>query len=174
MSIHRYQMRNLWSDYARGGAGIAIGIGGWSLAPTATHVIVVFGALTALFLLFTLRTFARQRSRIELSEDGISTGQMRRTLLRWQDLSHVKLRYFSTRRHRANGWMVMNLAAPPTRISLDSNIDGFDVIAARVARAARENRLKVDGVSAANLAALGLTVAIEEDPIGRSAIEESH
>ena len=162
MSIHRYQMRNLWSDYVRGGAGVAIGIGGWSLAPAATHVIVIFGALTLLFLVFSLRIAARQLGWIELSEDGISTGRSRRRMLRWPELNHVKLRYFSTRRNRGNGWMVLNLAAPGVRLSLDSNIDGFDAIAARVALAARDNGLKLDKVSAANMAALGLTVPVAD------------
>ena len=173
MSIHRYHPRNLWSDYARGGAGMAIGIGGWSLAPSTTHVIVIFGALTALFLLFTLRTFARQRNWVELSEDGLSIGQSRRAPLRWSNLNHVKIRYYSTRRNRTNGWMVMNLAWPTSRVAIDSNIDGFDAIAARVVRAVHDNRMKLDGASASNLAAMGLIVSVEKVPMSGSAAEGS-
>src|SRR5215510_3898631 len=60
MSIHRYSLQNLLPDYLRGGAGLIIGGGGWLLAPSALHVIVIFGGLTVLFLLFTMRTVARQ------------------------------------------------------------------------------------------------------------------
>jgi hypothetical protein len=171
MSVHRYQMRNLWSDYARGMAGMAIGIGGWSLAPDSTHMIVIFGVLTLLFLVFTLRTFVRQQTWVELSDDAISVGRARRRALRWRDLDRIRLRYFSTRRNRGNGWMVMDLRTPSGRISLDSAIDGFDAIAARAARAARETGLKLDKSSAANMAALGQDVAVEESPFDGRATE---
>jgi hypothetical protein len=171
MSIHRYQIRNLWSDYARGGAGIAIGIGGWSLAPTTPHVVVIFGVLTALFVIFTLRTVARQRDRLELREDGLATGCSGRQLLRWDDLNKVRLRYYSTRRNRGGGWMVMDLTWPARRLTIDSNIDGFDAIAAEVARAVGRNRLNLDSVSMANLAAMGLIVAVEGDAIAGAPVE---
>jgi hypothetical protein len=171
MSIHRYQMRNIWSDYARGGAGMAIGIGGLSLAPTSTHVVVIFGALTVLFLIFTLRTAARQREWIELAGDGLSIGRVRQLLLRWDDLNHVKLRYYSTRRNRADGWMVMNLTWPAKRLVIYSNIDGFDAIAAGVAGAVRRNGIALDSASTANLAAMGLIVAADADSIAGSTAE---
>ncbi|HTO84175.1 MAG TPA: hypothetical protein VMQ73_18260 [Methylomirabilota bacterium] len=163
VSIHRYSAKNLLPDYLRGAAGLAIGGGGWLLAPSAPHVIVIFGGLTVLFLLFTMRTVARQRAWIELTEESISIGRGRETLLRWSDLDRVKLRYYSTRRNRSGGWMTLKLSAGATSMSVDSNIDGFDAIAARAARALRDNRLLTDDTTVANLAALGLMRADEAD-----------
>jgi len=159
MSIHRYSLQNLLPDYLRGGAGIIIGGGGWLLAPGMLHVIVIFGGLTLLFLLFTMRTVARQYTRIEMTDDAITSGGTRRLTLHWSDLDHVKLRYYSTRRNRAGGWMTLKLASGRSAISVDSNIDGFDAIAARAARAMVDNRAAADDVTLANLAALGLTTA---------------
>jgi hypothetical protein len=157
MSIHRYSLQNLLPDYLRGGAGLIIGAGGWLLAPGMLHVVVIFGGLTLLFLLFTMRTVARQYTRIEMTDDAITSGGTRRLALRWSDLDRVKLRYYSTRRNRSGGWMTLKLARGRTAISVDSNIDGFDAIAARAARTLVEGHAAADDVTLANLAALGLT-----------------
>ena len=157
MSIHRYSLQNLLPDYLRGGAGLIIGGGGWLLAPGMFHVVVIFGGLTLLFLLFTMRTVARQYTRIEMTDDAITSGGIGRLTLRWSDLDRVKLRYYSTRRNRLGGWMTLKLARGRTAIAVDSNIDGFDAIAARAARTLAENRATADDVTLANLAALGLT-----------------
>jgi hypothetical protein len=159
MSIHRYSFRNLLADYLRGGAGLAIGAGGWLLAPSVLHVVVIFGGLTTLFLLFTIRTALRQRTWIELTEEAISVGQSRRKTLRWDQLSHVKLRYYSTRRNRSGGWMTLKLANAGEHVAVDSNIDGFEAIAARAARAAAANRLELDEITQTNLTALGFAPA---------------
>jgi hypothetical protein len=161
VSIHRYSAKNLLPDYLRGAAGLAIGGGGWLLAPSAPHVIIIFGGLTVLFLLFTMRTVARQRAWIELTEESISIGRGQATSLRWRDLNHVKLRYYSTRRNRSGGWMTLKLSTATASIAVDSSIDGFDAITARAARAFRDNRLAADDTTLANLAALGLVPANE-------------
>jgi len=167
MSIHRYSAKSLLPDYLRGGAGVVIGIGGWLLAPTAPHVIVIFGGLTLLFLLFTMRTVARQQAWVELTDESLSIGRRRQTVLRWSELSHVKLRYYSTRRNRSGGWMTLKLATAGTGISVDSNIDGFDAIAARAARAVTDNRLTTDNATLANFAALGLASGTASaEPLG--------
>jgi len=162
MSVHRYSLQSLLPDYLRGGAGLIIGGGGWLLAPSMLHVIVIFGGLTVLFLLFTMRTVARQYTRIEMTDDAITCGGTRRLALRWSDLDHVKLRYYSTRRNRSGGWMTLKLASGRTAISVDSNIDGFDAIAARAARSIIDNRVATDDITLANLAALGLTTPVQK------------
>jgi len=166
MSVHRYSLQNLLPDYLRGGAGLIIGGGGWLLASGMLHVIVIFGGLTVLFLLFTMRTVARQYTRIEMTDDAITSGGTRRLALRWSDLDHVKLRYYSTRRNRSGGWMTLKLASGRTAISVDSNIDGFDAIAARAARSIIDNRVATDDITLANLAALGLPTPAQATPTG--------
>jgi len=164
MSIHRYSLQNLLPDYARGGAGLIIGAGGWLLASGsgARLAVVIFGGLTLLFLLFTIRTVVRQYTRIEMTDDAIISGRTGRLALRWSDLDRVRLRYYSTRRNRSGGWMTLKLTRGRAAISLDSNIDGFDMIAARAAQAIRENNAAADDITRANLAALGLITSIED------------
>jgi hypothetical protein len=166
MSIHRYSLHNLLPDYLRGGAGLVVGAGGWLLAPGMLHIIVIFGGLTVLFLLFTMRTVARQYTRIEMTDDAITSGGTRRLTLHWSDLDRVRLRYYSTRRNRSGGWMTLKMARGRTAISVDSNIDGFDAIAARAARAVVEHRAAADDITIANLAALGLQTPAPLVPSG--------
>jgi hypothetical protein len=165
MSVHRYSLQTLLGDYWRSAVGLIVAVGGWLLAPSSPHVIVICGGLTALFLLFTMRTIARQCSRIEMTEDAITRLGMRRTRLPWSDLDRVKLRYYSTRRNRAGGWMTLKLSEGRTGLAVDSNIDGFDAIAARAARAIVDNRIGTDDVTLANLAALGLATPAYEGPL---------
>jgi hypothetical protein len=155
MSSHHYTFQSLLPDYARGLAGLGVGAGFWLLAPDTPHVAAIFGGLTALFLLFTIRTIIRQRTRIEMTDETISSGGLRRVVLRWHDLDHVKLRYYSTRRNRSGGWMTLRLKNGRRAISVDSNIGGFEAIAARAAQAIIDRGLPADDVTIANLAALG-------------------
>jgi hypothetical protein len=166
MSVHRYSLQSLLGDYWRSGAGLVIAGGVWVLAPATPHVVVICGGLTVLFALFTMRTVARQHSRIEMTDDAITRLGTRERHLRWSDLERVKLRYYSTRRNRSGGWMTLKLRGRRASISVDSNIDGFDAIAARAARAMADNRIAADDVTLANLAALGLTVPAYGEPIG--------
>ena len=62
--------------------------------------------------------------------------------------------------------MTLKLASGRTAISVDSNIDGFDAIAARAARSMVENRAAADDITLANLAALGLTTPLQAMPAG--------
>lgn len=154
-SIHRYPFRSLLPDYLRGAAGLAVAVGFWLLAPDATHIVAIFGGLTVLFLLFTMRTVARQGTRVEMTDEAIASAGVRRVALRWQELERVRLRYYSTRRNRSGGWMNLQLRGGGGSITVDSQIDGFEAIAARAARSIVDNRLNADDVTLANLAALG-------------------
>jgi hypothetical protein len=166
MSVHRYSLQSLLGDYWRSAIGLIVAAGGLLLAPSTPHVLVICGGLTALFLLFTMRTIARQYSRTEVTEDAITHVGIRRTQLRWSDLDRAKLRYYSTRRNRAGGWMTLKLSGRGAGLAVDSNIDGFDAIAARAARAIADNRIGADDVTLANLAALGLATPAHEAPLG--------
>lgn len=166
MTVHGYSLQSLAGDYWRAGIGLCVSAGGWLLAPDAPHVVVICGGLTMLFLVFAMRTLARQRTRIEMTDDAITRSGTPPAGLRWGDLDRMKLRYYSTRRNRLSGWMTLKLAAGRTVISVDSNIDGFDAIAARAARAMADNRIDADAATLANLAALGLAVPVRSTPFG--------
>ncbi len=155
MSIHRYLPQKLLPDYLRGAAGLAICAGLCALAPNVTAVLVVFGALALLFGLFMLQTAQKQGLMLEMTEDGIGRGSDSAGAKAWAELQALRLRYYALRRNKPGGWMALRLDFPGQRIGIDSNIEGFEEIVARAARAARDRRLEMDDTTRANLAAIG-------------------
>ncbi len=155
MSVHRYLPQKLLPDYLRGAAGLAVCAGLCALAPNVTAVLVVFGALALLFGLFMLQTAQKQGLMLEMTENGIGRGSDSARTKAWADLQGLSLRYYALRRNKPGGWMALRLDFPGQRIGIDSNIEGFDEIVARAARAARDQRLELDDATRANLAAIG-------------------
>jgi len=156
MSTHRYPVARLAPDYLRGATGLAISGGALALVPFATYSSVIFGGLTALFLLFTIRTALRHRERVELTGDSIAVSGPRGKRLERHEIDAVGLRYYATRRSRAGGWMTLQLRAGRRRIAVDSTLEGFDTVARFAAAAARENRLALNATTLANFAALDI------------------
>jgi hypothetical protein len=154
MSIHRYLPQKLLPDYLRGAAGLAISAGLCALAPNVTAVVVIFGALALLFGLFMLQTVQKQMLMLEMTEDSIGKGPNSARAKAWRELQALRLRYYALRRNKPGGWMALRLDFPGQRIGIDSNIEGFEEIVARAARAARDQRLEMDDTTRANLAAM--------------------
>ena len=153
-SEHRYPLAALLPDYGRGLIGAALSGGAWSLAPAAPAAIVIFGGLTGLFLVFTMRNAWRHRMRVTLDGEALAVDGVRRRTVAWRELSGLRLRYYATRRNRQGGWMTLQLKAGRTRIALDSSLTGFPDIVARAVQAARQNAVALDAVTIANLEAL--------------------
>ena len=154
MMVYRYPLNRILADYLLGGSGAVMSGALLALAPTSGFVLISFGGLTGLFLLFTMRTAIRQRLRIAADADGIRlTGGWVRSL-RWDEVEAVTLRYFSTRRSRKSGWMTLTLRGRGQRVSVDSHLDGFEALARRAAEAAHARHLMLDPVTESNLAAL--------------------
>ncbi|MFI5023349.1 MAG: hypothetical protein ACHQRJ_17085 [Alphaproteobacteria bacterium] len=161
MSIHRYPRAALRGDYLRAGIGLVLTGGLAALAggqPVATGVL---GGAALLFLAFALRTWLRQRTIIEIIDDGISTSGGRSVNLTWRDLSAFKLRYYATKRDRTGGWMQLTLAAGRKRLSLESSLDGFVEVTRRAALAATANGVRLDAPTRNNLLALGVAPPAE-------------
>lgn len=158
MNVYRYPMDRILADYFLGGSGALMSGALVALAPTSPFVLVLFGGLTGLFLLFTIRTAIRQRLRIAADADGIRlTGGWVRSL-RWDEVEAVKLRYFSTRRSRKSGWMTLSLRARGRRVSIDSHLDGFEALVRRAGEVANARHLVLDPATASNFAALDVAL----------------
>jgi hypothetical protein len=152
----RYSGRTLTGDYLRGGIGLVIAGAIWTTLPAADYVHVVFGGLTLLFALFTIRTAWRQRLRFELLPEGLAQVWPRRRVLLWDRLDSLRLRYYSTRRNREGGWMTLTMRADDVRMTFESTLDGFDAMAQRATVAARQRSIPLDDPTRANLGALGI------------------
>ena len=80
----------------------------------------------------------------------------------------LSLRYYTTRRDKLDGWMLLKLKGNESVLTLDSSLDGFDDIVLRALEAARANGVALTAATLANLPALGIepTMFIDEPPIG--------
>lgn len=160
-SQHRYPSAALRADYARAAAGLVLC--GGPLALVAAHPLAlwVLGSGAGLFLLFGLRTLARQGMVYELSPDALlrkrlSTFGLADANVCWTELTTVKLRYYSTRRGRRQGWMQLQLRAGRQSIKIESSLEGFDRIAAQAARAGVARGIDPGPATIGNFEALGI------------------
>jgi hypothetical protein len=161
MSSHRYPKKVLTGDYIRGGIGFAVCA---SLLVAARdfgvfHYIVLAGA--ALFGGFILRTWQRHMTSYELSEEGIWANGPLGKAIRWSEISDIGLKYFSTRRDRKEGWFQLTVRGRPRKISVDSDLDGFEEVLRACTPIFAANRLELSESTAENFAAAGFPVPTE-------------
>ena len=157
MSLHRYPPRTLLGDYARSSLGVLL-----SFAPLMvfspngliTVTLLLVGGLCAFFL---LRTAERHRTIVSVDDDRIMvTGLMAKNMA-WDEVKKLELSYYSVKRDRSGGWMQLTLKSESASVKVDSRLEGFLDIVKRAARVAREQNVKVNHVTRANLAALRIT-----------------
>ncbi|MFO1189377.1 MAG: hypothetical protein U1E97_07270 [Alphaproteobacteria bacterium] len=161
MSLHRYPIRAIAADYVRSGVGLGV---------TAGPLIAIgFGSVTSyalalaavLFAVYGGRTAIRNTTTLEVTDDGLSCRGLRPVSLKWADLRHMKLAYFSLKRwgNKAgfhDGWMQLTLAGETGNLMIESTLDGFGGVVRCAAAAARAKGLKLDSTTQANLLAMGV------------------
>lgn len=159
MIVYRYPRRSLVGDYVRSVAGLGVGLGVLATVPLTPVIVIVFGGLTGLFLVFGLRTVHRQLQHIGITDTAISSAGLVTRTLPWPALEQVTLRYYGTRRQRregGSGFMQLTLRGAGAALRVESSIDGFEHIAREAARAAARNGVALDPASAGNLLGLGI------------------
>ena len=158
MSEHRYPGRSLVGDYLRGGIGLVITCALLAMADMLSVFQYIMIALALLFAGFVLRTLQRHLTVYSVSETGVrARGPLGREIA-WSELADLRLRYFATRRDRKSGWFQLTLRGNGGRLSMDSELDGFDTVLEHAADAARRNRLALSDATTENLASTGFAV----------------
>jgi hypothetical protein len=152
--MYRYPPRALASSYAGSAVGLAFTLGPVAVAQLAAPVAWLLTVAGALFLVYFARTVCRQLTHIELDQAGVRAKGPLGAEIRWEDLRLLRLEYYSTRADREGGWMQLKLRDALRTIRIDSDLDGFALVAARAAREAARLGLSIDASTAANLEAL--------------------
>jgi len=165
MTRFSYPLHNLLADYLRAMAGLAFCLG---LLLFTGPVSVIFAVLLGLCLLFAwlvLHSLWRQQTVIVLDGTGIrQSGRwlaMPRGGVAWDDLEEVRLRYYSTRRDRSQGWFQATIQGRRPledgavrvgggRVRVDSDLDGFDRLMKAVLNEAMARGLALDAATLAN------------------------
>lgn len=154
----RYPPDALKADGLRAIFGLAVMLGLLGLAGVKAHPLVALPLLAgaSLFAWLGLRTLWRQRAHYGLSDEGLRLQDGFFTILvPWDRITGVKLRYYSTKKDKSGGWMQLTLRVGRRGYSIESQLTGFDAIAARVATMVVERGLPVDATTKENFLSLG-------------------
>ena len=165
MSFHRYPIEVQRSDLIRGGGGLLLTAGPLIFLPMHWVVTVLFSAAAILFAVFTARIVQRVFTRYESGEQGIVAHGPAGATIAWDALSALKLKFFSTRRDRKDGWMLLILKDGRRTLKLESTLTGFDEIVDRAAEVAKAKRLPLTDATTSNLLAMGAPV-VDDPPAG--------
>tara|TARA_B100001123_G_scaffold384223_1_gene456856 strand:- start:1322 stop:1822 length:501 start_codon:yes stop_codon:yes gene_type:complete len=153
----RYDRPGLIGDLIR--AALALAVTGLPLVFLALHpvLLVMLGGTSLLFLWFLLRIIERLFTRISVTETALSIHGWRHRQLDWADLSDVRMRYYSTRRDRSNGWFQLILRGQGRQqLVLESGITDFDQLAEHVAWQAKDRGLRLDDATIENMLNIGV------------------
>ena len=162
----RYPRETLWADYIRAGAGAILCGLPLLLVEVNRWLAVILAAGFILFGAFFVRTALRQRTHYLLGPDSLCADGPAGTLVEWSRLDRMKLSYFSTKRDRTGGWMQLTVGSAGARtVKVDSSLDGFHDVVERAAQAARETGLTLSEATRANLRAMGISVAGQEQTV---------
>ena len=130
------------------------------------RVVAVGTGIAGLFSLFGCRTLQRHLTKVAINDHEICNVAFRTRVLGWAELERFKLRYYGTKRQEkgSEGFMQLTLKGGGQSLTYDSGIEGFAFITWRATKAARENGVSFDPVSAGNLLAIGLDADRETPP----------
>jgi hypothetical protein len=163
----RYPIRTLLGDYIRAIVGFGVGLYILLTVGFSLIIFLIFGSMAVLFLVFGLRTVQRHLAVVALSSEGVACRDLRTRSIYWRDLSYLKLRFYGIRR-RSSGdganFMQLTIKGGRVSITMDSSLEGFDLLAWRAVKAARENAVSLDPASAGNLLGIGIDVDNESPP----------
>jgi hypothetical protein len=162
----RYPRATLWADYIRASAGVLL-CGLPLLFLEVNHwLALVLGAGFVLFALFLARTALRDRTRYLLASDTLCADGPAGGVVEWNRLDRLTLSYFSTKRDRSDGWMQLTVGSAGGRaVKIDSSLDGFHDVVERAAEAAGSTHTALSRATRANLRAMGITVAGQEETV---------
>lgn len=122
--------------------------------PVSQVVGYILGILSTLFLVYGFRTIARQCSILKAAELGIQVSGPFKKDIKWANLEIMELRYYSTYRDRARGWMQLRLKCNKYALSADSTLSEFPILVDHAINQARAQGLELTESTLANFDAL--------------------
>jgi len=140
----------------RAGAGLFITLGPLSAVRPTPAAIAILGVLAAIFAVYGALAVIRMRSAVAISEQGLRVIGPISADIRWDALIRVKLRYYTTKRDRAGGWMVLTLKEPGRAVRIESTLAGFASLLARVVAEAHARGAAIPAATRFNLQPFGI------------------
>jgi hypothetical protein len=156
MTVHRYDTAGMAGDVARGGGGLTALGSALILLPMHPIVGWIFAALALVFAVHLARTLIRLRTVYIVDERGIVARGPFPRRMEWARLTGFRLRYFSTRRDRRQGWMELTLKGDGGSIHLESTLADFEAVVGAAHAAALDGGVAIDQTTDVNLLSLGV------------------
>ncbi len=150
---HRYSPRAAYVAGLRALAGIAGSAALWGVAGGLTIGLISLAAI-AVFLAYGVIAVRRSKDVLVLSDTSIVVNGWRRRIIEFDQMTVVRLAYYSTRRDGEKGWMELTVKAGGQRLMIESEIDDFNRIATAIYDAAINNTITLSPVSQRNFAVL--------------------
>ncbi len=161
---YRYPRRAQTAAYLRSAAGlIMVGIP-IALGDPGVTASIILGAIALAFAIYGARAWLRGRGRVHVSSVGISVSGPLPSAIRWEDLTDVRLSYYSTKREKHDGWMQLKIAGKSKKITIESTLDGFANVVRLAIGEAQARRIELSPSTRNNLRPLGIKIEI---PNGR-------
>ena len=155
-TVFTYPFKSLLGSYLRALFGILLTLVPLLLLNPISVIVYLLGFLCCVFVGYGLRAIIRHFTRFEVSGVGIFVSGPLNRSIKWEELDGFSLNYYSTRRDREAGWMHLKLKGGGARLGIDSTISGFEELVRLSLRAAVQNGVIPDAVTAKNLQALGI------------------
>ena len=155
MTTLSYPWESVLRDYAGSLGGLALSIGPLIALDPPALPSVLLAVMAVVFAIYGGLTIDRHFSRVVVDDHAIGVRSIRSMNVSWNDLDDIRLRYYSTRRDGARGWMTIRLGQGRKHIRIESSLDRFETVLEHAARAVRANGLALDDVTARNFAATG-------------------
>jgi hypothetical protein len=156
MTRHQYSRRQFIWDETKAVIGLILTGGPLFFADIQGVVFAILAVLTVLFVGYAAQTALRHLTVIEVSDDGIAAVGARPANIPWDRLRGIRLRYYSTRRDREQGWMHLVVKGDGTTIRIESAIDSFTAIVSRVTLEAEQHGVELGASTRINLDAIGV------------------
>jgi hypothetical protein len=166
--VHRYLPSSLYGDYLRAAIGTAFLGPPLYFAAGSPVVATILGTLLLLFVGFGVRTAIRHFTRIETTPESLlAIGPFGRAMP-WNGINKVELKYFSTQRDRkgGDGWIQLKVCDQTGCMKLESTLERFDELVAKVATAAFSNGAEMSELTVENLTMMGITLTFPEEEKG--------
>ena len=160
----KYSRKSISGDYIRAITGLVI-TGGLLLAATKITIFqYIFAAGALLFFGFLIRTFLRQFSSFVVTEQDLKRVGLFKRSLSWDQLNNVTMKYFSTRRDRKAGWYQLTLSDDIVKITIDSELMGFDTVMKICSDVVMQKQLTVSETTSENFASSGFSLMDSDQP----------
>lgn len=159
--ILTYDRGTIVADLARALAGSAITGGILLLLNPVPWIAVILWGCFALFTVFFLQTMRKAATTVsadaEQVQQVLALGPVKLgSSITWADITDIRLRYYSTKRKSPDGWMQLTLKGGGSKLTLDSSLDGFDLIAKQAGAIIKEFDLDPDPTTRENFLTFGV------------------